>query len=142
MKLPPNPLIYEILEAAGKARSKAEKIKILKDHDSWALRDVLRATYDLKVEFLIPDGEPPYTPNRPESVPTNLLRKNVDFKYIVKGGISEDMPSFKREKIYIGLLESIHPEDAKVVINMVNRKKPGNGITEKVVKEAFPSLIK
>jgi hypothetical protein len=142
MKLPPNPLIYEILEAAGKARSKAEKIKILKDHDSWALRDVLRATYDLKVEFLIPDGEPPYTPNRPESVPTNLLRKNVDFKYIVKGGIREDMPSFKREKIYIGLLESIHPEDAKVVINMVNRKKPGNGITEKVVKEAFPSLIK
>ena len=142
MKLPPNPLIYEILEAAGKARSKAEKIKILKDHDSWALRDVLRATYDLKVEFLIPDGEPPYTPNRPESVPTNLLRKNVDFKYIVKGGIREDMQSFKREKIYIGLLGSIHPEDAKVVINMVNRKKPGNGITEKVVKEAFPSLIK
>ncbi len=140
MKLPPNPLIYEILEAAGKARSKAEKIKILKDHDSWALRDVLRASYDLKVEFLIPDGEPPYTPNKPESIPSNLLRKNVDFKYIVKGGIREDMPSFKREKIYIGLLESIHPEDAKVVINMVNRKKPGNGITEKVVKEAFPNL--
>jgi len=140
MKLPPNPLIYEILEAAGKARSKAEKIKILKDHDSWALRDVLRASYDLKVEFLIPDGEPPYTPNKPESIPSNLLRKNVDFKYIVKGGIREDMPSFKREKIYIGLLESIHPKDAKVVINMVNRKKPGNGITEKVVKEAFPNL--
>ena len=33
MKLPPNPLIYEILEAAGKARSKTEKIKILKDHE-------------------------------------------------------------------------------------------------------------
>ena len=48
----------------------------------------------------------------------------------------------KREKIYIGLLEAIHPEDAKVVINMVNRKKPAKGITEKVVKEAFPSLIK
>ena len=140
MKLPPNPLIYEILEAAGKARSKAEKIKILKDHDSWALRDVLRASYDLKVEFLIPDGEPPYTPNKPESIPSNLLRKNVDFKYIIKGGIREDMPSFKREKIYIGLLESIHPEDAKVVINMVNRKKPANGIPEKVVKEAFPNL--
>ena len=140
MKLPDNPLIYEILEAAGKARSKAEKIKILKSHDSWALRDVLRASYDLKVEFLIPDGEPPYTPNKPESIPSNLLRKNVDFKYIVKGGIREDMPSFKREKIYIGLLESIHPKDAKVVINMVNRKKPGNGITEKVVKEAFPNL--
>jgi hypothetical protein len=142
MKLPPNPLIYEILEAASKARLKADKIKILKDHDSWALRDVLRATYDKKIEFLIPDGEPPYTPNKPESVPSNLLRKNVDFKYIVKGGIREDMPAFKREKIYIGLLESIHPEDAKVVINMVNRKRPAPGITENIVKEAFPSLFK
>tara|TARA_B100000902_G_C26646017_1_gene591464 strand:+ start:60 stop:488 length:429 start_codon:yes stop_codon:yes gene_type:complete len=142
MKLPPNPLIYEILEAASKARLKADKIKVLKDHDSWALRDVLRATYDLKIEFLIPDGEPPYTPNKPESVPSNLLRKNVDFKYIVKGGIREDMPAFKREKIYIGLLESIHPEDAKVVINMVNRKRPAPGITENIVKEAFPSLFK
>ena len=84
MKLPANPLIYEILEAAGKARSKAEKIKILKSHDSWALRDVLRATYDDKVEFIIPGGDPPYTPNKPESIPSNLLRKNVDFKYIIK----------------------------------------------------------
>ena len=142
MKLPSNPLIYEILEAAGKAKTKEERIQILKSHDSWALRDVLRATYDQKVEFVIPGGDPPYTPNRPESIPSNLLRKNVDFKYIVKGGVSEQMPAFKREKIYIGLLEAIHPEDAKVVINMVNRKKPGNGITEKVVKEAFPSLIK
>ena len=52
------------------------------------------------------------------------------------------MPAFKREKIYIGLLESIHPEDAKVVINMVNRKRPAPGITENIVKEAFPSLFK
>ena len=140
MKLPSNPLIYEILEAAGKAKTKEERIQILKDHDSWALRDVLRATYDQKVEFVIPAGDPPYTPNRPDSIPSNLLRKNVDFKYIVKGGVGEQMPTFKREKIYIGLLEAIHPEDAKVVINMVNRKKPGNGITEKVVKEAFPNL--
>ena len=142
MKLPDNPLIYEILEAAGKARSKAEKIKILKDHDSWALRDVLRATYDLKVEFLIPDGEPPYTPNKPESVPTNLLRKNTDFTYIVKGGQGDKMPAFKREKVYLGLLESIHPKDAEIVVKMVNKKLAIPKITEKVVKEAFPNLIK
>ena len=142
MKLPSNPLIYEILEAAGKAKTKEERIQILKDHDSWALRDVLRATYDQKVEFVIPAGDPPYTPNRPDSIPSNLLRKNVDFKYIVKGGVGEQMPTFKREKIYIGLLEAIHPEDAKVVINMVNGAKPAHGITEKLVKEAFPNLFK
>tara|TARA_B100001059_G_C17420682_1_gene373015 strand:+ start:34 stop:462 length:429 start_codon:yes stop_codon:yes gene_type:complete len=142
MKLPSNPLIYEILEAAGKAKTKEERISILRKHESWALKDVLRASYDSTVIFTIPDGAPPYEPNLPESTPSNLLRKNTDFRYIVKGGTGDTLPAFKREKIYIGLLESIHPKDAEVVINMVNRKKPAKGITEKVVKEAFPNLIK
>ena len=142
MKLPPNPLVYEILEAAGKAKTKEERISILRKHESWALKDVLRASYDQTVIFTIPKGAPPYEPNLPESTPSNLLRKNTDFRYIVKGGTGDTLPAFKREKIYIGLLESIHPKDAEVVINMVNRKKPAKGITEKVVKEAFPNLIK
>jgi hypothetical protein len=141
-KLPPNPLVFEILEAAGKARSKQEKIEILRKYESWALKDVLRASYDPKVEFTIPAGSPPYEPNLPESTPSNLLRKNVDFQYIVKNGAGDTMPAFKREKLYIAILESIHPKDAEVVINMVNKKKPANGVTLKVVQEAFPSLIK
>ena len=142
MKLPSNPLIYEILEAAGKAKTKEERISILRKHESWALKDVLRASYDSTVIFTIPDGAPPYEPNLPESTPSNLLRKNTDFRYIVKGGTGDTLPAFKREKIYIGLLESIHPKDAEVVINMVNRKRPAPGITENIVKEAFPSLFK
>ena len=142
MKLPPNPLVFEILEATNKARSKDEKIEILRKYETWALKDVLRASFDKAVEFTVPAGAPPYEPNLPESTPSNLLRKNTDFQYIVKGGTGDTLPAFKREKLYIGLLESIHPKDAEVVINMVNKKKPANGVTEKVVKEAFPNLIK
>jgi hypothetical protein len=142
MRLPPNPFIFEILEAAGKAKSKQEKIDILRKYDSWALKDVLRATYDKTVIFTVPGGAPPYEPHIPESTPSNLLRKNTDFQYIVKNGTGDTIPAFKREKLYIGLLESIHPKDAEVVVNMVNKKKPAKGITEKLVKEAFPNLIK
>ena len=53
MKLHSNPLIFEILEATNKARSKDEKIEILRKYESWALKDVLRATYDPKVEFIL-----------------------------------------------------------------------------------------
>ena len=52
------------------------------------------------------------------------------------------MPAFKREKVYLGLLESIHPKDAEIVVKMVNKKLSIPKITEKVVKEAFPNLIK
>ena len=51
IKIPQNPLIFEILEGAGKARSKAEKIEILRKHESWALKDVLRASFDPTVVF-------------------------------------------------------------------------------------------
>ena len=139
--MPPNPLIFEILEGASKAKTKVERIDILKKYESWALKDVLRAAFDKTVIFSIPNGAPPYEPNLPESTPSNLLRKNTDFAYIVKGGSGDAMPAFKREKLYIGILESIHPKDAEIVVKMVNKKLGIPKITEKVVKEAFPGLI-
>ena len=50
------------------------------------------------------------------------------------------MPKYKREQIFIGILEGVHPEDAKVVLSMINKEKL-KGITEPVVKEAFPNLL-
>ena len=40
-KLPPNPLLSEVLDAVSKARSKAKKIELLKEYDSPAIRAVL-----------------------------------------------------------------------------------------------------
>lgn len=133
-------LIYEVLDKASKARAKEQKIQILQDNESWALKDILRGTYDTKVHWLLPGGEPPYTPSRPESVPSNLLRRNKDFRYFVRGGEGTNMKPYKRESIFIGLIEAIHPEDAKVVISMINKEKI-NGVTRNVVEEAFPGLL-
>lgn len=132
--------VYEVLEKASKARKKEQKIKILKDNESWALKDILRGTYDSKVQWLLPKGAPPYTPNKPESPPSNLLRRNVDFKYFVRSKEAAAMPAYKREAIFIGLIEAIHPEDAKVVISMINKQKI-NGVTRNVVEETFPGLL-
>ena len=142
MKMPTKPRIVEIHEGASKARTKVERIEILKKDDAWALKDVLRAAFDKTVIFSIPNEPPPYEPNKPESTPSNLLRKNTDFTYIVQGGQGDKMPAFKREKVYLGLLESIHPKDSEIVVKMVNKKLAIPKITEKVVKEAFPNLIK
>lgn len=133
-------LIYEIIETAGKKRSKAEKIEYLRQHESWALKDILRGTYDDAVQWVVPVGTPPYTPNKEESTPSNLLRQNTQFRYLVDTPDSRNVLKAKRENIYIRLLESIHPLDAKIVINMVS-KKSIKGITKAVVQEAYPGLI-
>ena len=106
-----------------------------------AFKDILRGMFDDTLEFLLPEGKPPYTPNIPESVPSTLLKKHRDFGYFVKGGPGRDLPAYKRERMFIELLESVHPDDALLVLAMVGKKPPFKGLTKKLVKEAFPNLI-
>jgi hypothetical protein len=134
-------LIYEIIEAANKASKKEERIKILRENESWGLKDVLRATYDDTIKFLLPPGVPPYTPNKEESIPSNLVKQTTKFKYFVKCPDAERMVGFKRERIFIDVLESVHPEDAKLLVKMINKESLGENITKDLVQEAFPGLI-
>tara|TARA_B100001939_G_scaffold103719_1_gene89701 strand:+ start:237 stop:653 length:417 start_codon:yes stop_codon:yes gene_type:complete len=132
--------VFEILEEVGKQRNRDDKVKILRENETWALKDIIRGTMDSKVTWNLPEGEPPYTASAPHNHPANLIRENVKFKYFVKGGEGDQMPKVKREQIFIGLLEGIHPEDAKVVLSMINKKNL-KGITRPVVEEAFPNLL-
>ena len=131
-------LVYEVIEKAGSAKKKADKINILKKNDTWALKDILRGTFDSKVVWDLPEGSPPYKPSEPQSAPSNLLRRNTQFRYFAKGGVHVN--SIKRESMFIGLIESIHPKDAELVIAMINKQKP-TGISRAVVEEAFPGLL-
>lgn len=132
--------VFEIFERYAKLKTRKEKIQYLKDNGIPAVRDVCRGIYDERLEFIIPEGKPPYTPNRPESVPSSLKRKHRDFGMFVKGAVSAQQPQYKIERMYIQMLESIHAEDSEIVIDMVKRKAP-KGLTKKIVEEAFPKLL-
>lgn len=138
-----NPLlVYEIIEKASKAKTRAEKIEVLQSNDHWAVRDVLRGTFDDSIVWNLPGGTPPYEAAREESVPSNLLKRNGDFKYFIKGGPGDELPAVKRESIFIRLIEAIHPRDAELLIFMINKRQLAKGITKKLVEEAFPGLIR
>ena len=132
--------VFEVLEEVAKKKSKKDKVEILKNNESWALKDIIRGSMDSRVVWLLPGGEPPYTACPIESTPTNLMRENTKFAYFVKGGKGKDLPSYKRENIFIGMLDSIHPDDARLVIDMINKKTP-KGLTKPIVNEAFPGLL-
>lgn len=132
--------IFEILDKVTKASAKQDKINILKSNDCAALRDICRGFFDDAIQWNLPPGKPPYVPNIPQSVPSTLLKENRKFKYFVKGGAGDQIQAFKREKIFIGVLESVHPLDAEILVQMVN-KTPIKGFTKKLVEDTFPGLI-
>ena len=72
-----------------------------------ALNDVLRGTYDTSLEWDLPKGAPPFEANQGFNAPANLLQEHKQFKYLVVGEASKNLPKLRREMLYIKLLESI-----------------------------------
>ena len=135
-------LVYEVLDEVKKSRKKEDKVRILKENESWALKDIIKGSMDESVQWNLPGGSPPFDPSEGHNAPTNLFREHKKFKYFVKGvPASDSMNPIKRETLFIGLIEGIHPEDAKLVIAMINKTKPA-GLTKPLVDEAFPGLVK
>lgn len=133
--------VFEVLKKAASKRSKAEKVAVLKENESWALKDIIRGSYDQSIEWDVPPGEPPYTPAEAHNHPSSLLREHKNFIYFVKGSRKGSaLPKFKRERIFLEIIEGVHPEDAKLVINMVNKKPPKN-LSRPIIQEAFPGLL-
>ena len=135
--------VFEILEEFEKQESKQQRKEVLLKYGKIpAFTDVLRGTFDDSLQFTLPEGRPPFTANRPESTPSTLRKQHKQFAYFVKGGPGDRMPAYKRENLFIRLLESIHPADAEIVLSMVAKQSPVKYLTKKLVQEAFPNLIK
>lgn len=141
-------MIHEILEKAAEAATREEKSKILKDNNSLALRDILKGSFDDSIEFILPKGKPPYEEDDAPAGYTrsSLFQQTKKFRYFAKGGPGEQIAPARREKMFIEVLEGIHPKEAELVINMKDKKLIGppslyKGITKKLVSETFPGLI-
>lgn len=143
-------MIHEVLEKVAEAQTKQEKIEILRQNNSLALRDVLRGAFDDMIEFILPKGAPPFNvDDAPVGyTSSSLQRQTKKFRYFVKGGPGEQVQPSRRERMFIEILESIHPKEAELIIRMKDKKlietnkAHYKGLTKNLVKEAFPNLIK
>jgi len=134
-------LPHEVFRKMRSARTKDERVKLLKDNDHWALKDIIRGSMDSTVQWNLPGGSPPYTASEEHNAPTSIFREHKKFGYFVKGGKGDKLPAVKRENIFIGILEGIHPEDAQLVVDMIN-KEVAKPLTRPMVDEAFPGLLR
>lgn len=135
--------IYEILEAVNREKDPVKKVEILQNNDSRGLRYILQAGYDTNVVSVLPEGEPPFTPNK---TPDKAM--NID-------DIADQLPQFfkfgpvhknimQRENKFISLLSAVHPRDADVLIRMKDRKIQNRykGVTKAAVTEFLNDTVK
>lgn len=133
---------HEVLDKVVKAQSRPDKIKILQEQkDNWALKDILRGTFDDAIQWELPTGPVPYEPAPHNSHPSEWAQHNKKLAYFARGGRGKEMLKIKKEKMFLDILETVHPRDAELLVGMINKKMPIKGITKKLVQEAYPDLI-
>ena len=134
-------LMNEVLQKVSNAKTKAQKIKLLNDFNSPALRAILIANFDESVISMLPDGDVPYKPNdAPEETEhTKLIQEYRKLYLFFKGGAN--ISQARRETLFIQLLEGLHAKEAEV-LTLVKDKKIGKRwkITRQCVEEAFPNI--
>lgn len=130
--------ISEILKQVSEAK-KDEKVALLRQNDSQPLRSVLAHALDPSIKWQLPEGAPPYKPNEALDQHNRLYQEARKFYIFCDPNLT--LPKVKREALFIEFLESIDPEDAKLIIAAKDKKVPYKGITLKLVQEAFPNLI-
>ena len=139
----PRLLISEILRKVSNAKTKKEKVDLLKKHNSTALRQLMIINFDESIISELPEGDVPYTPND-APVGTDHTRLESEYRGLFrffKGG-DPRLKSLKRETMFIQLLEGLSAEEAELLCLVKDGRltEKYKRITKAVVSEAFPSI--
>ena len=134
------PLFSEIATKINNAKDKPRKLKVLKEHDSVPLRQVLKGAFLPDIEWLLPPGDVPYTANdAPIGTDHTLLSQEAKRLYLFTKGGDNSLTNTKRETLFIQMLEGLSAEEAEFLVTVVNKKVNNEykGFTANLVKEAF-----
>lgn len=81
-------------------------------------------------KFILPDGQPPFAQSKEPigMTPSNMLSEIRRFYVLTR----KDLKAVKRETIYVQMLESIHPEEAKIL----------QAVKEQTLTKLYPNITR
>ena len=164
----PRLLLSEILRKVSNAKTKAEKVSLLRKHNSNALRQLMIINFDDSVISVVPEGEVPYGDPNEQSVFEGSLSENIANE--TKGGLSatgqdldgrnktslrkewttlynfvkggnDSLSKTRREMMFINLLRGLHPKEAELLCLVKDKLlQTKYKLTKAHVQEAYPDI--
>lgn len=128
----------EIINEVKKAKSVGEKIRILQREDNRELRGIFELTYDNRLRWGLPEGNPPYKPLDKSMDNQGMMYSEMRRMYVFLEG-KANVSQIRREQMFIELLEMIDPDDALLLLEAKARKI--KGVSKKVIKDAYPDFL-
>ena len=135
---------YEMFEKVSKQKAKKDKIALLQEYGrEQFFKIILDLTFNKQWKWILPEGNPPYNPAAKESDVQHVLKHDArKLQYFINTKEGNALKPLRRETMFIEMLESVDYQDAKLLLSIKEGKIPFNGITKKLVQEAFPDATK
>ena len=134
------PLFSEVLDMVHKAKTKNQKIELLRKYKTDSLKMFLKAAFDPNIEWVFPIGNVPYTPNDAPAGTnhTLLIQESKKLWRFIKGADNVTRQS-QKENMFFQMLEGLHESEAKLLINAKDKRlhQIYKGLSSNVVREAF-----
>lgn len=136
--------IHEVFEEICNIESREERIARLKENASFEVKTILQLCYNDKIVLDLPKGKPPFE-ECPDGREPTALRNAV--KPLANCVVGSKVDRIRKEKFFINILESIHPDDAAIlcaakdgtITNLQNKKY--RKITKALIEAALPELL-
>lgn len=131
--------LTELFDQIRLMKSVEEKVALLRKYDSVHMRFILRGFYDPSLVFATGELPTDYTPS---DLAYGLCYSSIKgsmprLQLFVDGASNINLT--RRKQLLYQILEDVHADEADMLIKMFTGKRL-TGITEKLVKEAFPDL--
>jgi hypothetical protein len=132
--------VCEILQRVSKLKKKNEKISELRKVYN-LVGPIVDLCYNSKYVWLLPEGKPPYKPQPKSADVQGVLVQSVKkFGVFLQNNGYDNLKSHKREQIFIEYLEAMDPDDAKLLLEVKDKKMPFKALTKTIFEEAYPQL--
>lgn len=132
--------IAETLNKISELKTRPERIEALRVNNNQVYRQIFQYAYQPDIVWNLPEGDPPYKPCEFLDQEGRLYTELRRLYLFIKGG-NDNLKQLKREQLFIQLLESVAPEDAKLLLAMKDKKLPYKTLDLKLIKEAIPDLL-
>lgn len=166
VKLSPNPFMFEVLDLVLKQRTKANKIKVLREYRDDSIIAVFLWNYVPALVSALPPGEVPYAALKDLEVGNDTLsdtvKKQIEsstamdsmgsnqrtsirrefqiFYNFLKGG-NDSLSSVRRETIFINLIEGLHPLEAEILMLTKDKRLTDRyNLPFDLIREAYPDV--
>ena len=133
-------LFSELLDKVHKAKTKEQKVQILRENNTDSLRKFLKAAFDPKLKSIFPEGEVPYTPKEaPAGTEHTVLATEARKLWHFIEGADNVTKQHQKENMFFQMLEGLHESEAKLLVMAKDKKlhQHYKGLSSNVVKEAF-----